>query len=240
MPRVLRRAFTLIELLVVIAIIAILASMLLPSLSMAKEAGKRIACANNLRQLEIAIQIYLTDNNSGYPPRVKQNRWPMALYSTFRDVRVLRCSSDGPKPKTGSVDTNTYPADAAPRSYIINGWNDFFKNTLADADFQKYMSATYAGCIHEPDIRQPSDTVVFGEKDTESDNYYMDFLEGIGNDITEIEQSRHQASTKKSKGGGSNYAFADGSTRFLKYGQAFRPLNLWATEQSWRTNVIKF
>jgi len=233
-------AFTLIELLVVIAIIAILASMLLPSLSLAKEAGRRISCSNNLRQLGLSMHMYISEYNSAYPPRVTKGRWPTSLLPTFRDVRVLRCSSDGQNPKTGSVDTNLYPADAAPRSYIINGWNDYFQKNLAAEDFKSYMSATYSGSIHEADIRQPTETVVFGEKDTDSDNYYMDFLEGVGNDITEIEQSRHATSAKKSKTGGSNYAFADGSTRFLKYGKSFVPLNLWATEQSWRTNVLKF
>jgi prepilin-type processing-associated H-X9-DG protein len=64
----------------------------------------------------------------------------------------------------------------------------------------------------------------------------MDLLEGTGgNDADKVEHGTHSRLNRNSKGGGSNYAFADGSARFLKYGNAVWPANLWCITEANRS-----
>lgn len=97
-----QNAFTLVELLVVIAVIGILAALLLPALGRAKEQGKSTACISNLRQIGIAIQLYVQENNNRLPSMADQfpgvfTRHPgpeIVLSNHLGNVNVLRCPSD--------------------------------------------------------------------------------------------------------------------------------------------------
>jgi prepilin-type processing-associated H-X9-DG protein len=213
-------------LLVVIAIIGILASLLMPALSQAKQKANRVKCLNHMRQLGLALAMYAGDHDGQFPPRRRPatNAWVGTLRPYYVDARVLKCPND---------------SWLSTRSYIINGWNDFFKAKLSADDYKKYTNWSWPQGMRETDIPSPSETITFGEKRTGSYHVHMDFDQGKGgNDVEEIEQARHKSGSGKTAGG-SNFTFADGSVRFLKYGQSVNPVNLWAVTEVWRAAAVK-
>ena len=103
-----RTGFTLIELLVVIAIIAILAAILFPVFAQAREKARQISCVSNVRQMGIAVSMYVQDQE-GYPMMSSpssfspRTRWPDYIYPYVKNEQLFACPS-------------------APEDLFRNGW----------------------------------------------------------------------------------------------------------------------
>ncbi len=248
-----RRGFTLIELMVVIAVTAALLGVLLPCMAKAKESGRRVSCVNNLRQIASALALYSSDNRGYCPPRTAGGsagrpnpRWPGRLQSYYKDTVLLVCPSDAPlRPST--VVTSVNPADASPRTYMINGFDDYFGDTLGDVQEDQSLP--------QGSISFPADTIMFGEKNNTSPSYYLDLFEAKGHQFEPVNHSQHPAGSKESHPAaglneldqvrqaprpgspGSDYSFADGAVRFVPAWRDVGPfLNLWAVTAAARAN----
>ena len=221
--RAISHAFTLIELLGVIAIIAILMALMMPSIARAKMKANQVSCLNKMRQLTLAATMYVNDHDDELPARrIPTNAWPHKLKPYFVNWQILACPSDR-FGIVGLVADDTNPN----RSYLINGFNDWFKLNLSPGDYKLFQQWRYPHGMKLDAIRRPSETVLFGEKRSGSPHVHMDIEQGKrGNDFEEIEHKRH--------GQGSNFAFVDGSVKSIKKYQELYPENLWAVVEEFR------
>jgi hypothetical protein len=231
------RGFTRADLCVVLMAVALLAFIALPALAKMKPHSDRVSCANNLRQINLALAMYAADNHGQLPLRIGPSAWPTKLFPGYKDLRLLVCPSDGPNPPV-SFGIPNYPADQASRSYIINGWNDYYAACFGSTDRGLLSRIMATNAIHLDAIPFPTTTVAFGEKENRSAHVYMDFLQGLWNETDEIEQARHDRSQQTPQTGGSNHAMVDGQVQYLKYGAALAPVNLWAVTEQYRTNAV--
>ena len=76
----------------------------------------------------------------------------------------------------------------------------------------------------ETAVLETSDTILFGEKESDSGHWWMDWW--YGDDYKELDLTRHNL--------GSNYAFADGSARYITFGKIFTPINMWFVDPVYR------
>ncbi len=211
--------FTLVEMLVVIGVIGILMAMLLPVLGRAKAKAHQTTCLNHIRQLTLAAGMYANDHEEEFPARRSPtNAWPEKLKTYYLDWKILTCPSDRFGLKNEPIPR---------RSFLVNGFNDFFLQTLKPTEYMAFQRHLWPHGMRPAAIPKPSETLLFGEKISGSRHIHMDLDQGRrGNDFDQIEHQRH--------GRGSNFAFADGSAKFiLKYKELY-PENLWAVINEYR------
>ena len=82
--------------------------------------------------------------------------------------------------------------------------------------------------MKENDLVHVRDTILYGEKDANHGDFYMDLLEKNGNDLDVLDQEKHGVKQ------GANYTFTDTSVRYLKKTTALYPYNLWAVSDAAR------
>ena len=219
--------------LVVIALIAVLAALLIPTLSRAKESGRRTACASNLRQLGVALAIYAGENEGYFPPVTTTNRWPAQLYRGYESFEVLLCPSD-PVPRATGYGVRP---DEAPRSYVMNMFGDYFDTALPATALHSVAGSLTLPSISETHIRMPSDTILFGERRTGATNFYVDLGSSAGGSLAVDAEQRRHVRGLGDRTGGSNFSFVDGSVKYLPFGRSLMPVNLWAVTDRARTNT---
>jgi prepilin-type N-terminal cleavage/methylation domain-containing protein/prepilin-type processing-associated H-X9-DG protein len=212
-----RRRFTLIELLVVIAIIAILASMLLPALSKAREKARAVSCVSNLKQITLSAQMYWDDNDGTFagPMQFTTNAadepklWYYQINNYVGDMAVWLCPS-------GTADyiedTHSSPSFRMPINYLRNcevqkpygsssrNWGASWKVlTIANPSQTFYIGdgkearggyAYIRDCI-APDTRHNSRSS-------------MSYIDGHVGSVWHVTSTGHQGWLKNQPGGGRN------------------------------------
>lgn len=131
-----RKGFTLIELLVVIAIIAILAAILFPVFARARAKAQQASCLSNIKQLQLGMIMYASDNDQRYPLAGGTGipDWANAVYPYVKNVQIYLCPSD--IASTGSVTYNGVPS-LTKGSYGIN--SDLLNNNDAMINYPAEM-----------------------------------------------------------------------------------------------------
>jgi prepilin-type N-terminal cleavage/methylation domain-containing protein len=211
-----RSGFTLIELLVVIAIIAILAAMLFPVLSSAKQRAWTVQCVSNLRQIGVAMKLFADENNGLYPesggdihwdqidPGTKNYSWMQQIVSYAQNTNVYNCPGNVQLPLPMRGPFNYFNGTRA--AFVAAGETAAPVNTTPIKFPSNYvLSGDTCGI---PNQSTGEDGEKFDPLDADKDDYTQNCVGGPTNGTPYVLWQVHSL--------GQNVLFSDGHSKWVK------------------------
>ena len=224
-----KRAFTLIELLVVIAIIAILAALLLPALSRAKQHAWTTSCNSNLHQIGLGMRMFADDNDEYYPESggniywgaidsgTKKSSWLEQIFSYVGNTSVYNCPGNVQLPISLQGLFNYF--NGCNVAYVTTGSFAAVKSTAILFPSHFVLGGDTAG------TKGNGSGLQFDPLDADKDDYSQNCVGGAASDaITEF----WQIHTK-----GQNIMFADGHSKWYKVYNAGEMTFGYTTMTNW-------
>jgi prepilin-type N-terminal cleavage/methylation domain-containing protein/prepilin-type processing-associated H-X9-DG protein len=241
------KGFTLIELLVVVAILALLAAILFPVFSRARENARRTNCISNMKQIGLGVLQYTQDYDEYYPAAnfyvgadhlagYLPNTWRHAVYPYVKSKQIYACPSSGTKAENlwqPNFNDGAGTIEKYPVSYTGNRW--------AMGDLSTCDGASPLGVRKLSTLHSPATTVFVIDgrisRPSVCGAWFFSTSYNIGNSTVRILHTPLPASYANSDNGlfeshlGTvNIMFADGHVKAQKLASTFTPKNLWQSD----------